>query len=342
MHRNQIYSLILLFVSFIFSPVYAEQPWQGKNISTSAGNNLYQTLSSILKEHEILPNGIVGISAMNLKTGEKFSINGDTPFFMASTYKVAIATQLLTRVDQKKINLNSNETITPHDIVPGSGILIQYFSNTTITMPIESLLTLMLQESDNTATDRMLSLAGGPKVVTERLRQLGITNMSVDRFTLEFTRDYFNVTLPPPQERTLQTLMALYAKGHPDAKKFLNDKRDNTTPNAMVQLLGALYEDKALSQSSKDLLFGIMSKANGDTGRLYYYLPDAIIAQKLGTGAGVANDVGLIKLPDDQGVIAIAIYLKNVDSDRAVADKMPALIAKTIYDFFLFNKNRHQ
>jgi beta-lactamase class A len=50
--------------------------------------------------------GVVGVSATNIETGRRVSINGSERFPMASTFKVPIASQLLTRVDQGEIRLD--------------------------------------------------------------------------------------------------------------------------------------------------------------------------------------------------------------------------------------------
>jgi len=315
--------------------------WSFSQPETQASRDLKQSLTTLLESNEALPDGQIGIAALNINTGEKIALNGDASFFMASTYKVAIATQLLTLVDQKKISLHQMITLKSRDFVPGSGILTKYFKDDQCSLSVLALLKLMMQESDNTATDILLQLAGGPSAVTKRLQELKITRMTVDRSTLEFTRDFFNIKLPPPEKQNYDVLMSLYLKGTPDLKKFLNDTRDNATPNAMVNLLETLYQGKALSTESTTLLFSIMGKKTEETGRLYYFLPGVKVVQKLGTGEQVVNDVGLLYLPEQHGVIALAIFMKFVPSDHIVKERVTALIAKTIYDYFIFQTTQN-
>ena len=47
-----------------------------------------------------LAGGTVGVAAVHLESGREVYFNRVEPFPMASTYKVPIAVQLLTRVDQ--------------------------------------------------------------------------------------------------------------------------------------------------------------------------------------------------------------------------------------------------
>lgn len=335
--RNPLHFILIFSLLIVSFPVRSSPlQWSFNHTETQSSQGLKQSLMTMLESNDVLPNGQIGIAALNMQTGERITLNGDTSFFMASTYKIAIATQLLTLVDQKKISLNQLIALKPRNFVPGSGILTKYFKDDQCSLSVLALLKLMLQESDNTATDILLQLAGGPSAVTKRLQELKITNMTVDRSTLEFTRDFFNIKLPSPEKQNYETLMSLYSKGTPDLEKFLNDTRDNTTPNAMVNLLETLYQGKALSTESTQLLFSIMSKKTEETGRIYYFLPGVKVVQKLGTGDQVVNDVGILYLPAQRGAIALAIFMKYVPSDQIVKDRLTALIAKTIYDYFLF------
>ena len=337
----------LLFLLMTLAPIsFAASAWTSQNIEEGLAERLYDDIVSIIKASHPNPNSEFGISAVNLKTGQLFAINGDKNFFMASTYKVAIATQLLTLVDENKLQLDKITIITPHDIVPGSGIISQYFSNGNISMPMLELLKLMMQQSDNTATDILLNLAGGPSAVTHRLRELHINQMRVDRSTIEFTRDYFGIqSLPSIPQRNYAKLMEMLSHVPENVAKkaeqaFSNDPRDNTTPNAMVNLLKTLYEGKALKPKTTELLLNIMSKKDENVGRLFFYLPqDTWIAEKLGTATSIMNDVGIIKLPHDSGTIIIAIYMKNIPKDDFIQQKVSARITKTIYDFFLLNQS---
>ena len=57
----------------------------------------------ILQKIEKLSQGLVGrigVAAQEISSGLNVTINGDEAFVMASTYKVAIATTLLDRVDK--------------------------------------------------------------------------------------------------------------------------------------------------------------------------------------------------------------------------------------------------
>lgn len=328
-----------------FTNAYSESAalrWQSTHITEGKAKSLFAVLSGTLNQYMPSKRAMIGVSAVNLKTGQHFSINGDQHFFMASTYKIAIAVQLLTLVDQGKLSLSKMVHVTQNDIRPGSGLLVNNFNYAGLDISVINLMALMLQRSDNTATDLLLALAGGPQAVTARLRALGVNTMRVDRSTLQFTFDYFGIK-PPPKDTLLMPYITKEIQKVPtDFLKqalvtFLNDPRDTTTPDDMVKLLSLIYEGKSLQKKTTDILLNLMSKKDSEVGRLYFYLPkNTWIAEKLGTGEGVANDVGIIALPNGQGPLVVAVYSKFISSDDFVNDKAAAYIARTLYDFFIF------
>jgi len=58
----------------------------------------------------------VGVGAVDLETGEYFSLDGDAHFPMQSVYKLPIALELLTQVSQGKLSLDRQVWIGPGDV----------------------------------------------------------------------------------------------------------------------------------------------------------------------------------------------------------------------------------
>ena len=103
--------------------------------------------------------GDVGVAAVDLKTGELVAINGDTPFPMASTVKIAIAANYLAQVEHGRRSLD--------DTIRGRSAA--------------RLMEAMLIHSDNYATDVLLRDLGGPQTVQAWLTQNGVTGLRIDR-----------------------------------------------------------------------------------------------------------------------------------------------------------------
>ncbi|HEX6730508.1 MAG TPA: serine hydrolase [Pyrinomonadaceae bacterium] len=183
--------------------------------------------------------GVVGVSAVHLPTNRQISLNSSERFPMASTYKVPIAIQLLTRVDKGEIRLDQMVPLQPNDLHPGSGTLTDLFNKPGLALSVRNLLELMMLISDNSATDVCLRLAGGPEAVTARMREIGINGIDVNRSTARLIADWIGVTQVPPESEWSLDLFQKLAEGVKQeerkaaAAKFDTDPRDTATPEAM-------------------------------------------------------------------------------------------------------------
>jgi len=50
----------------------------------------------------------------------------------------------------------------------------------------------------------------------------------------------------------------------------------------------------------------------------------------------VANDVGIVELPDNGGHVVVAVFVKESSKDAATQERTIAQIARAAYDYFLF------
>jgi beta-lactamase class A len=288
--------------------------------------------------------GTVGVTAIHLETGRRVSLNPAERFPMASTFKVPVAVELLTRVDRGEIKLDQMVEITASDLHPGSGTLSELFNKPGVALSVRNLLELMLLISDNSATDIVLRLAGGPQAVTARMKAGGIEGISVDRSTAQLIADWVGATkLPPEKEWTPAIFMAAFAAVKPEerieaARRFDADPRDTATPEAMAALLERVYRKDLLKPQSAELLLDIMRRCQTGEARLRGILPaGTVVAHKTGTIGGTANDVGIITLPDGAGHVAIAVFVKASVNDVPARERAIAEIARSVHDFFLFH-----
>jgi beta-lactamase class A len=288
--------------------------------------------------------GTVGIAAIHIESGRRVSLHGDERFPMASTYKIPIAVQLLTRVEKGEISLGDMIEVKASDLHLGTGTLAGLLNQPGVILSVRNLLELMLVVSDNSATDLLLRLAGGPEAVTSHIAAMGITGIDVSRSTLQMIADRSGFDLPPEEDWTLETLQNLETKASDDSRRaavrrFEADRRDTSTPDAMVLLLECIYHGSLLKPETTDLLLGIMSRCRTGEGRLKGLLPPkTAVAHKTGTFAGsVVDDVGILTLPDGGGHVAVAVFMKSPEADDAESGRAIAHISRAIYDFFLFH-----
>jgi beta-lactamase class A len=138
--------------------------------------------------------GRIGVAAQEIGSGVSVTVNGDETFVMASTYKVAIAVTLLDRVDKGQIKLTDLIDLPQDEMVVGTNAIAESYVHPGVQFSVANLIEVMITESDNTATDFCLKLAGGPEAVTKKLRSLGITGQRVDRATSEILRDFYGLS----------------------------------------------------------------------------------------------------------------------------------------------------
>ncbi|WP_193140987.1 class A beta-lactamase [Meridianimarinicoccus sp. MJW13] len=280
--------------------------------------------------------GRIGFAAQEIGGDEVIAFNGDESFAMASTYKVAIAAAVLDRVDKGELSLDQLVEVPPDMYVTGVVALAETFPHPGIQLSVANLIEVMITESDNTATDVSMGLAGGPAAVTEYLRRLGITDFRVDRTTRQILMDFYGLPGVTPDDiaeaiRNNPALVQAQVDPNPD---FEADPRDHATPLAMLQLLRAIDGGTAISPESREFLLGVMSRTRSGPGRLKGLIPMGTpVAHKTGTAGGIANDVGFITLPDGRR-FAIAVYTNSNETSVSDRDRAIAEIARMLFDYF--------
>jgi beta-lactamase class A len=283
----------------------------------------------------------MGVAAIHIESGRRIAVKASERFPMASTYKLPIAIHLLSLVDEGKVQLEHIIKIEPKDIRPGGVPLSDKFNFGNSAVSVRDLLEMMLTVSDNTASDLILRLAGGPQAVTARMRSLGIEDMSIDRPTIEHVFDMFGLPLPPESEwgpgRYVNVLTSVAAdKQRAAAEHYARDLRDTSTPDAMASLLVHFYRNNLLKPETTKLLLGMMRRCQTGDARLKGLLPAGTdVAHKTGTAMGIINDVGVITLPNGAGHIAIVVFIKGSKSSGAECGRSIAEVARGAYDHFL-------
>ena len=284
----------------------------------------------------------VGVALIHLESGARLAVHGDRRFPMASVYKLPIALELLAQVSEGRMELSRPLTLGPSDIRPCC-TLSRRHPRGGITISAGELLELMIVESDNTASDAVLKLVGGPAAVERRLRALGFIDMNVNRYEGQTLFDMAGVTqLPPENELTLETARRLIdevpmAEVIAARARYTSDVRDTATPDEMARFLGRLQLGNLLPPAHTNLLLDLMARSKTGPQRLKAQLPrDTVVAHKTGTTDVVINDVGIITLPDDgaiQGHVAIVVFVMN-GSRAAAMQRTIAQLSASAFEFF--------
>ena len=285
--------------------------------------------------------GEIGVAAIHLESGARISYNGDRRFPMASVSKVPMAVEFLRRVDEGEIDLYEDLVIPVTDFRPGHSPLASWSGGKPEQATVDSLFRLMIEVSDNTATDVVLRMAGGPGEVTRRLRELGVDEVDVDRSEARTFADLSGIPDSVPESqlyryRYFRTRDALPAEHRQQARlRFGDDPRDTATPDGMADLLALIHVGEGLSLESRDYLLNSMLASRSGPRRIKGLLPRGTpVAHKTGTIAGEINDVGIITLPDGAGHVAIAVFVYTFNRTQWRRERTIAEVSRLVYDYF--------
>jgi beta-lactamase class A len=310
-------------------------------LAAQSGTNLLETELEHLSEGV---DGVVGVGVYHLESGRSAYTHADEAFPMASTYKVPIAVQLLTRVDRGELALDQMIEVEAGDIHPGSGTISRLLDDPGVSLSVLNLLELMLLISDNSATDLCLRLAGGPDAVNQRMAELGVSGLRVDRPTSLLIGDWLGLTDLPADGRISPEAFDERREAVPEEeqekaeKAFRTDPRDTSTPRAMTELLVKIWKGETLSEESTALLLDVLERVETGQARLKGVLPpDVTVAHKTGTIGATTNDVGIVYLPGDAGHVAVVAFVKDSERPIPAREAVIAQVARAAYDYFLFN-----
>lgn len=295
-----------------------------------------------IKKLATATDGVLGIAAYHSKSGFAFGLNSQERFPMASTYKVPLALLFLKKVDNGQLNLQTRVPILETELRSGDSFLAKRHAPG-MTLTYRDLLRLMMEMSDNTATDILFKAVGGPKAVTTFLKEQGISGIDLTRTTLHLLADFCGITgLPEHENCTLKHYRYRYKKVNLKKrfsvlKKFYCDERDTATPQAMTQVLKLIESSGILKPETMNVLLDSMRLCQTGPHRTSSQLPGIAVAQKTGSlcswasDPAIANDVALITMPDGSTLL-LTLFLKKSTRSKGIKDKIIARSARLIYD----------
>ena len=121
-------------------------------------NKLVKSINSYVENF----NGVAGVSIKDLTNGWYYGINDELIFPTASSIKIPILLKLIESSEASKLDLLKSIEITEEMKSRGSGVI--HKMNGTINLTIENLAILMINLSDNTATNLCIDIAGQDEV----------------------------------------------------------------------------------------------------------------------------------------------------------------------------------
>ncbi|HEX8616968.1 MAG TPA: class A beta-lactamase [Thermoanaerobaculia bacterium] len=271
-------------------------------------------ISLLLAAALVLPpqksDAVIGVTAIHLESGRRVSVRGTERFPMGSVYKFPIGLTVLKRVDSGTLSLDRPIIVEPKEFAGGWSPLRDEAHGKPVTRTVGELLELMVSRSDNTASDVLLRLVGGPVAVTTRMAELNAAAVRVDRSEKQIHKEL---------------------EAEDGTARYTRDVRDTSTPDAMAELLVAFWNKRdGLTPASHALLMQHMIDSPTGERKLRAGVPKGwTVAHKSGMMPATSNDVGVLTSPDGKTHIAIAIFAKAATSDYPTIDADVAAITRT-------------
>ena len=329
---------ILSFMMFMFL-------WTQATIFALEPDKTWEVrLKNEIMRFEQKTGGSVGVGSIHLESGRSFFYNENIRYPMASTYKIPVAVQLLFLVEKGIIKLTDMIEVQKTDLHPGSGIISSLLDDPGVILSLHNLLEMMLLISDNSATDLCMKQAGGSTAVTQKMREIGITDININRPTYVLIANYLGVTSFQEGEEYIEEKLDFEVEKLSEDERekasdaFNRDIQDTSTPAAMAELLQKIWDKEILSGENTCLLLDIMRRCETGEARIKGRLPEGtVVYHKTGTIGQTTNDVGIVELPGDAGNVVVVVFIKEAKEGTEQNEKVIAEIARSLYDFYLYS-----
>lgn len=260
------------------------------------------TIIKKIQESESKLDARIGVSIYDVTDNKLWSYNGDTSFPLMSTFKTLACAKLLADVEKGLQSFDTLTAITKNSLITWSPITEKIIGEN---FSLKQACSATMIMSDNTAANIVLTGIKGPEALTKFMRSIGDEVTRLDRI-------------------------------EPHLNEGLDgDKRDTTTPNAIVKSLYLLLFGDVLSQASKIQLkqWMIDNKVTGSL--LRSVLPENwSIADRSGAGGYGSRGITAVVWSNKRSPIIISIYLTQTDASFALRDKAIADIGKEIFTVY--------
>lgn len=216
--------------------------------------------------------GALGVHAIDLATGRTLSHNADVVFPLASTVKIAIMAEMFRAAGTGKFKLTDPVTLHPADRVGGSGSLQNRIKDKPLTLTVRELIVAMIQESDNTATNKCIAMTG-MEAVNALIREYGLTRTALQRKML-------------------------------DSASAARGLENIGTPAEMARLAERIYRKQAVSEQASAQMLDILKLVDGDVRKV---VPSPIgVAAKTGELPGARLETAIVLLDRHPYVVSLA------------------------------------
>ena len=240
---------------------------------------------------------LTGLMAVDLTTGDSFSINQDIVFAQASAIKIPILLEVYKQARDNKFALTDTRPLVSTNTVAGSGILNAMTDP--VSLSIRNYCMLMIGLSDNSATNTLIELVGMQNI-NSTMQTLGLKNTRVQRKMI-------------------------------DQPASLRNEENISTPAEAVKIMKLLYDGKFIDKAASDEILLTLQKNPVENSKIARGIPSSVkIAFKPGGMGGVSTEWGLVYLAKRPYAVAV---MENYKTGSASPDVI-ANISRMLYEYY--------
>ena len=263
-------------------------------------------------------NATWGVYVKSLETGEDLAIDADRQMETMSTIKIPLMVEVLEQVKAGKFKLTDKYTFAQTDAQPGTGTIQRLDAGAVMT--VKDLVTMMIIVSDNTATEVLYRMVGGPDAVNRRMDAMGLARTRA-------------MTVPSKWFSALRAA--------PSSEQFYRDGKTPfglSTPREMGRLLELMERGTLVDKPSSELMLQIM-RAQLYRTRIPRYVNGYRIPHKTGDFLPfVGDDVGVLEA--DGRTIVISVFTGNHFGSGEMLENAIGLVARDVADYFTYRSRQ--
>jgi beta-lactamase class A len=261
-------------------------------------------------------NATWGIYVKCLETGEEIALDADREMDTMSTIKIPLMVEAFEQIKAGRFRLSDTYTLAKEDVLPGTGILRSMDAGAVIT--VKDLITLMIIVSDNTATDVLYRMVGGPEKVTQRMLALGLKSTRADRTA----RAWFEALRAEPSAADFHR-----AGKHPYGI---------STAREMGVLLERMERGTLVDENSSKQMLQILRGQLYRT-RIPRFLAGWTVPHKTGDFLPyIADDVGVLESTERK--VVISVFTANHFGSGEALEETIGRVAEQVAAYFAFRR----
>ena len=223
---------------------------------------LREKCSAQLRSAAERTDAVVGYAMKDLTTGEMYQLNEKEIFPTASSIKVFVLAEVYRQAEAKTFSLTDVRPFPAAFRTGGSGIL-SLLGEKSVSMSLHDYCVLMMNQSDNSATNFLIDLVG-MNAVNAQARTIGTANTQLQRVMM-------------------------------DSKAVLAGKENISTPADMLLFLEKLWKGQIVSPAASSDMLSILRLEKD--GWIKSGVPaGVIVANKAGDVDGVKCDAAIVEL----------------------------------------------